>query len=400
MVVLYNPHVDDFFAEPPHFSLLRRRPLKKYGFFINESLNRGREIKVLIDGTISAFVPERIFHKFPKFLRWYISVLEYRIWIRINKFESLVRLVDTPKEKSMEVLLAFSYKAATGNFSLRQDVLEKYEAVIFHLSHYFISTTEKAENLKALKNVWLAGDSDITNITYFNEYFSWYEKTFLVLPFAVAPRFFERKKFSERQGNCVATGSFHNLTLEWPPKKYADIIRSTKLTTYHPIRKEIFEASSALVGLIECKVSPYRDYAVESRIKRFLSHFSISQKKYFAANVVDIYNGHQFAVIGEEISGFPALGAFEAMRCGSILIAEPQFYKGLGMQLGKHYVGHDGSVDGILFAMQQIKNLPDGGAKISEAGKVFVKTQYAESALYDKWTYIIDGLIGTTVTNK
>lgn len=400
MIVLYNPHVDDFLAEPPHFRFLKRRPIKKYGFFISEAVLNGVEVNVLVDGTTSAFIPERVFHKLPRLLRYVISELEYKLWVRFNKFGPLVKRVKIPKEKSPEVLLAFSYKAATGDFAIRSDVFEKYHAVIFHLSHYFVSTKEKAGNIKKLNNAWLAGDSDITNIPYFNEYFPWYEKEFLVLPFAVSPRFSVKKSFSQRQLYCVATGSFHNLKLERPSEKFADFIRSTQLTTYHPIRKEIFENASNLLGVIDCKISPYRHYVSDSKIKRLISHFSVAQKKYFSMDIVDVYNNYQFAVVGEEASGFLALGSFEAMACGSILIAAPQFYIGLGMELGKHYVGHDGSVDGIISAMKQVKDSPDGGAKIAEAGRSFVKNQYDFSIVYDKWTNAIKGLINVAVADK
>lgn len=400
MIVLYNPHVDDFLAEPPHFRFLKRQPLKKYGFLISEALLKGREVKVLIDGTTSAFIPESVFHKLPKFLRHIVSELEYKLWLRFNKFGSLVKRVEIPKGKSPEVLLAFSYKAATGDFSLRRALFEKYHVVIFHLSHYFVSTGEKASNIKTLNNAWLAGDSDITNIPYFNEYFSWYNKTFLVLPFAVAPRFAVRKNFSVRRRHCIATGSFHNLMLERPPEKYADFIRSTQLTTYHPIRKEIFEKASTLLGLIECKVSPYRQNVSDLKINRLIFHFAVAQKKYFSMDIVDAYNDYQFAVVGEEASGFPALGAFEAMACGSLLIAAPQFYMGLGMELGRHYVGHDGSIDGILSTMQRVKKSPDSYEAIAEAGRALVKAQYSAAAVYAKWINAISGLVKSTVIDK
>src|SRR5689334_20531405 len=132
MVVLYNPHVDDFLAEPPHFRLLKRRALKKYGFFIDEALRNGQVVKVLVDGTSSAFIPERVFHKLPRLLRQAIAELEYQRWLSINNFDhfdSLVKRVEPPKEKSDQVLLAFSYKAATGDFSLRRELLSKYKAV-------------------------------------------------------------------------------------------------------------------------------------------------------------------------------------------------------------------------------------------------------------------------------
>jgi hypothetical protein len=251
-----------------------------------------------------------------------------------------------------------------------------------------------------LDNAWLAGDSDITQIDYFKHFFLWYKKDFLILSFSVSPRFFKKNTYLKRQNRCVATGSFHDLTQEQPPEKYADFLSAAQSTTYHPIRKEIYDHRDAVKSLIECKISPYRKYGTGSKLNRWISHFSVAQKNYFSIDIVDLYNEYQFAVVGEELSGFPALGAFEAMACGSILIAAPQFYMGLGVESGKHYVGHDGSLNGILSAMQHVKESPDGGAAIAEAGRVFMKTQYDTATVFNNWNNAISGLVNSVVADK
>ena len=63
-------------------------------------------------------------------------------------------------------------------FVERQMSFLKFPVVVAHLSHYFISTLEKSENLRKLPNIWLAGDADISSNAYFRHFFSWYEKGF------------------------------------------------------------------------------------------------------------------------------------------------------------------------------------------------------------------------------
>jgi hypothetical protein len=387
MVVLYNPHVDDFLAEPPHYRLLKRRPLRKYGFFIDESLRKGQAVNVLVDGTSSAFISERVFHKLPQFLRWYVSEVEYKIWLRINRFGTLVRRVQAPKEKSDEVLLAFSYKSATGDFALRRNVLTQYRAVVFHLSHYFVLTKEKSENIKTLDNAWLAGDSDIRDIDYFKHFFSWYKKEFLVLPFAVSPRFCLKKKYSERQNRCVATGSFHDLTQEQPPEKYVDYLCATQSTTYHPIRKEIYDQAASVKSLVESKISPYRKYGQSSKLKRLIGHFLVAQKKYFSIDIVDLYNDYRFAVVGEELSGFPALGAFEAMACGCTLIADKKYYKGLGLAQNEHYINYEGTLNSLLMTITTQQT--NGSDQIVTAGANFITSRFSPVAVFQEWNSVI-----------
>lgn len=384
MIILYNPQVDDFLAAPPHFGLLNRRPLKKYGFFLEETFKRGNNINVLVDGTISAFVPERIFHKLPKVIRNIIASLEYRMWLKCNRFPLASVLRVSPADAACEdVLLAFSYKAATGKFELRRTLLSRYTAVVFHLSHYFIATDEKARNLRSLDNVILGGDSDLTSNSYFESFFSWYQRPFLVLPFAVARRFLINKKYVERKMSCVATGSFHDLEREHPRHKYLDYISRTGFSTYHPVRKLIYEKRDELARFVKCNVVPYRDYSGSSWIIRFVKHLAVSQRNYFSLNIVDLYNDYCFAVVGEEVAGFPALGAFEAIACGTVLIAQPDYYKGLGLDSDVHFIPYNGSLSQLrdIIESAEIEKIQ----YISAAGQRYVSQKFSPTAVYTHW---------------
>lgn len=351
MLTYYNSHVDDFLAEPLQFRLLKRRALKKYGFLLDEARGSGMSVRVLVDGTASGLIPETLFHRLPRWLRQLVARLEFLLWKRINGFGDEVQRVAIPKAPVADVLLAFSYKAATGRFQLRETTLQQYRAVVFHLSHYFLDTAEKAAHIRRLPNAYLAGDSDITDIEYFQRYFGWYDKPFLVLPFAVGARFTNRQPWLTRDARAVATGSFHDLRLEQPARKYADFMVATGATTYHPVRLALYQAADRLAPWVNCKVSPYRQYG-RGRLSRLLAHFRVAQKQYFAINIVDLYNQHRYAIVGEELSGFPALGAFEAMVCGCVLIAQPQYYIGLGLEPGVHFLPYDGSAERLQALLQ------------------------------------------------
>ena len=292
-MILYNPHVDDFMGAPPHFWALGRRPLKKYGFFINQAISNGESIRILIDAELSAFITERLYGMMPRLIRKTIAFVEFKWWLKINALDSSrIVLVSNSELNQDDVIFAFSYKCATGNFSRRLPYLSRCRAVIFHLSHYFIATQEKSLNLRLLPNLILAGDSDISENTYFKHYFSWYQSLFLVLPFAVSPRFTKSIPYELRESKCLATGSFHDLTEEFPTYKYVDFIRFTNLETYHPLRKEIFNAQEEISDWVVCGISPYREYKNKKKyfLSRFISHFKVSQKKYFANDIVALYN--------------------------------------------------------------------------------------------------------------
>lgn len=351
-MILYNPHVDDFMATPPHFGILRRKALKKYGFLISEAITHGEKVRVLVDGTISAFIPESVFGRLPSWLRQLIAQQEFKSWMRLNELEGHVERITSDRNLSDEVLLAFSYKAATGPFHLRMELFQKFKAVVFHASHYFVSTSQKSRNLSMLENAFLGGDADITQNAYFRRFFPWYQRPFLVLPFAVGSRFSAKKDWESRLPKVIATGTFHDLKEEIPRHKYEDFIKSTGSDTYHPLRKEIFEQADRL-GNIDSRVSPYRPTEKRSPIQRIVAHFWVGQKSYFAIDIVDLYNSYQYAVVGEELSGFPALGAFEALACGCTLLGEPQAYAGTGLQPEVHFIPHNGTLASLQEALKK-----------------------------------------------
>jgi hypothetical protein len=382
MVIYYNPHVDDFLAEPLQFRLLKRRALKKYGFMIDEARAGGKGVSTLIDGTVSGLIPETLFHQLPRWLRLALANLEFKLWKRLNGFGDEVKQVDIPEAPIEDVLLAFSYKAATGRFNLRNATLLHYRAVVFHLSHYFLDTAEKAANIRRLPNAYVAGDSDVTDIPYFKRYFDWYNKPFLILPFAVGTRFVNLQPWLSRDARAVATGSFHDLRLERPARKYADFMSATGATTYHPVRLALYESARRLVPWINCKISPYREYE-KSWHSRVFTNFRIAQKKYFSIDIVDLYNKHRFAIVGEELSGFPALGAIEAIACGCILFAQPQHYIGTGLTPGVHFQSYDGSLDQILALLTE-GSTQDYWSMSNHAAR-YILEKYSPAVMYAFW---------------
>lgn len=393
MIVFYNPHVDDFLAEPPHFRLLNRRALKKYGYLIEGILiNNNGKIQVLVDGAISAFIPDRYFSLLPRHIRQWIAMCEMRWWISINNLQGKVKIIRNASDADSDILLAFSYKAATGLSGRQLARLDAFPIKVFHLSHYFISTKKKSENLQRLSNVLLAGDSDISANPYFRQHFSWYRRPFVVLPFAVAPRFQVRRSLHDRQPLCVAMGTFHNLHEEVPAEKYIDYIGYFHSSTYHPIRKLIYDNAGALKKRIFSKISLYRGESGSGTLRRLLGHFFVSQKSYFSIDIVDLYNRYRYAIIGEEAAGFPALGAFEAMACGCVLIAQPGFYNGLGLMPGEHFVAHNGSLDSVVEAIEMLSKDPIKASLIAEAGTKYVELNLRPQEAYMRFSTVIKGL--------
>lgn len=387
MIVFYNPHVDDFLSEPPHFSLIKRKPLKKYLYIFDGILEENKRIEVFIDYTMSAFFSQKIFLKLPLSIRKIIVKIELKKWLRDNKFENKIEFVSA-SESHNKVLFAMSYKAAQGDFRIKSQNLDKFKACIFHLSHYFALTYEKSLNLSEIVNLYLSGDSDITSNDYFKKYFSWYKKHFIVIPFSVGERFSCINEFRNREAKLVATGSFHDLKIEMKKSHYLDYLSFYQCSTYHPIRKEIFQNRSELRDIFSINISPYTN---KSKIS-FLKKFIVNQKKYFSFDIAELYNQHRYAVVGEENTGFLAIGALESMACGCILFAQEKCYKGLGLIDGVHYISYDGTLQNLIEKFHQLNAMPIKELeKISQASSDFMQN-YKSKKCYENFKNIVYSL--------
>ncbi len=378
MVTFLNPHYDDFLAEPVVFRLLGRRALKKYGYLLEGILAQEGSIFCLVDDVSSSLIPYRFFVLLPRLLRRIWLLLELALWKKMNHFGPSVKTsFSLPEMSKRQTLLLFSYKNCTDGFSHREKLMNAFQKVVVHLSHYMIRTSEKASHVKRLQNAVLAGDTDISRNAYFHHYFGDSQTPFLVVPFFVADRFSINRAFNERPLCCVATGSFHDLTKEIPQSHYADFMSFFKTDTYHPVRKLIYQNKDKWPWLT-CLVSPYREGA------GFLSHFKVGQKTYFGLDMVSQYNQHRYAIVGEEAVGFPALGAFEAMACGCVVLTHgTEMYHGLGLQSGVHYAVHDGTVEGIQKTIMALEKNPDIPASISQNAATFIAEKMRREKVFE-----------------
>lgn len=383
---LLNPHADDFTKMPVSFWLARRRALKKYEYLIDEPLRRGGRVDILVDGTLSAVIGQDTFVRLPRWLRRVVLWGEIALWKRINKLDNRVVVHWSTKTiADRGFLYLFSYKTCVGAFAERKKIIDQFHRKIINLSHYFIRTAEKGANIATLDNVTLTAESDLRENTYFQKYFPQC-RSFLVLPFAVSPRFSVRKPVSERKGICVATGSFHNLREEEPAQYYQDFIGFFGMDTYHPVRKLLNDSHAETAGWLTCRVSPYREMsgrrgAFANLVK--VLRLDLVQSRYFSFDIVDLYNDHKFAVVGEEVSGLPAVGFFEAMACGCVMLGQQgSFYAGLGLIPAIHYLAHDGSLGDMRRLIDETLSVWGRVEEISNHGRAYAGERCTSAAVW------------------
>ncbi len=382
-IVYLNPHADDFIAKPISFAIAKRRALRKYAYLFDGAIESEGEVDVLVDGSLSSLLPQRVFMWLPRFLRLCLLKIELFLWLRLNQLQEKVNVHWNLEQLSpSSVLYLFSYKNCVAAFHERLAIIEFFHKKVINLNHYFIATKEKAQNIAKLTNVTLATEADLRNNSYFREFFK-EEYPFIILPFQVNERFRVETQWEKRKQKCAATGSFHNLHEERPKSRYSDFITFFNLDSYHPVRKLIYMNRDKLSDVIECKISPYREKKRNILVRLIARFFDSAQKQYFSFNIVDFYNNHSSALIGEEVHGLPAVGAFEAMACGCVLIAQSEYYNGLELEEGKHYLSHNGSLESIRLVIEKIAETPDKSQKIAKNGTEYVKKHCRSELLWN-----------------
>lgn len=384
-ITLMNPHADDFFRKPVSFLLAGRKSLAKYEYLVSEPIRKGQKVDILVDGTLSSVIGQDFFNLLPAWLRRLILAVEIWIWITINDLRGAVNVHWTPKTiKDRKFIYVTSYKNCVGAFGARKDTLNFFNYKIVNLSHYFIRTEEKARNISKMSGVIYTAEADLRQNAYFKNFFD-NSRPFLVAPFAVPSRFTSQKPLDERLQKCAATGSFHNLYDENPRRYYEDFLNFFGCSSYHPIRKLIYDNKEKYAHAISCRISPYREAKNSGTLLGKLLNFlniDVRQKNYFSFDIVDFYNDHVFAIVGEELSGLPPIGFFEAMACGCIVFGEGEaYYQGLDLTPGVHYLSHDGTLEGIVATMEAARQDPATLTAISNAARAYVDEHCRNHAL-------------------
>ena len=185
----------------------------------------------------------------------------------------------------------------------------------------------------------------------FNEYFGWFHKQYLVIPFVFAPRFKVVKPFAERQNKAVSVG-----TVTYP----GYLVKYYGHDCLQPARKQVYDNAKELTPWVDCFNSDYleddkmskhssSDNKLVTIVKRLHDKFFVGhQKKYYSFDMVEKFNDYKMCIVGEEIVGLPGIGFVEGMACGCAYLGQTVgYYEDYGMKEGVHYIGYDGTLDDL-----------------------------------------------------
>ena len=244
-------------------------------------------------------------------------------------------------------------------------------------------TVSYATSIEKLDPDLLYNESDLQKrFIGFGEYFGWFNKQYLVIPFVFAERFKVIKPFAERQNKAVSVG-----TVTYPDYIYK------YYGTYclQPARKQIYDNAKELTPWVDCFNSDYQedvkfkaDRSSHNPIKKNLGRlhdkfFTGHQKNYYSFDMVEKFNEYKMCIVGEEITGLPGIGFVEGMASGCAYIGQTVgYYEDYGMKEGVHYIGYDGSLDDLkakISYYQQPEHQQELEA-IAKAGCEFVRSHF------------------------
>lgn len=407
-IVFYNPH-KIWLKETVRGFKAKTRQQKKYDYLIDEYLLSSNEIFFYIDQSQKA----DLFNGPLFFLN--NNFIEFWIWILLSRIPiKKVRLIYSLEGLSYQdsvVLFAYGHfnfndQNKISNSEHIVNKLNKSEAKkIIHISHFGYNTSYLANSLRQINNLTIVSECDLkVTSKLFNKYFKWYKDDVYILPYVPETRFKSLIKFEERKNKVVAYGT---LTHPMSDKDFLEVYPKGIL---QPMRQELYQNKEKLKNILDCNISPIGENiqnatSLAKRIIRrlyidFLTLKDILHKILFSKKNIDIskdraifkkdivqeMNKYKYAVVPEEIIGIPALSAFEAMKCGCVLIGHGnEIYESLGMQAHIHYFPYNGTISGLENAVSELNSDQKLAKFISEEGKKFSDDFLNEKVVLSKF---------------
>ncbi len=372
-IVFVNLHGNEFLVKTLNKYIFKQSVAIKHKYFLDYLLSRDDvEVCSYINkrGLSLSYTTRNAFLQSFRFLEHRIVMSKNGIpskKVKVLKKESDIRHDD--------IVVVYEFFRPQFDFSSRPDAF-----VALSQLHFLVG---QARVMEKLDPDLIYNESDLQkHFVGFNDYFSWFHKQYLVIPFVYGERFKVVKPFSERQNKAVSVG-----TITYP--EY--ICKYYGTNCLQPARKQVYDHAEELKPWVDCFNSDYleniKQMAVkksDSVIKKTLARlhskfFTGHQKKYYSFDMVEKFNDYKMCVVGEEITGLPGIGFVEGMASGCAYIGQTVgYYEDYGMKEGVHYIGYDGTLEDLkakISYYQQPEHQQELEA-IAKAGCEFVRSNF------------------------
>lgn len=372
-IVFVNLHGNEFLVKTLNKYIFKQSVAIKHKYFLDYLLSRD-------DVEVCSYINKRglsLSYTTRNRLLQAFRFLEHRIVMSKNGIpgKKITVLKNEKDIRHDDIVVVYEFFRPQFDFSSRPDAF-----VALSQLHFLVG---QADVMEKLDPDLIYNESDLQkHFIAFNDYFGWFHKQYLVIPFVFGERFKVVKPFAERQNKAVSVGTV----------TYPEYIRKYYGTNcLQPARKQVYDHAKELTPWVDCFNSDYledvkqmqvkvSDNAVKKIVARLHSKFFTGhQKKYYSFDMVEKFNDYKMCVVGEEITGLPGIGFVEGMASGCAYIGQTVgYYEDYGMKEGIHYIGYDGTLDDLKAKIsyyqqpehqQELEN-------IAKAGCEFVRSHF------------------------
>lgn len=379
-IIFVNLHGNEFLVKTINKIIFKQSIAVKHKYFLDYLLQRDDiEVCTFLNNK-SMSISYTHAGAFPKWM----AKLEHRYILRKNNIplDKITILTDETQIRKDDILIIYNFYANQYEFKQRPNCL----IAVCHI-HF---NTSNAGKMKAIDPDVLYNEANFQHGSkIYNEFYSWFKKDFIVIPFVYADRFIPKDDFKNRENKCFSTGTvtyMHNIT-----PYYGN-------PCAQPTRRQIMTHREELNGFVDCYNSDYLEDTESKKMKGkhifarlynavYSKLFSGRQKKYYSFNMVEKFNEYKMCLVGEEIMQIPGIGFVEGMACGCAYIGQTEgYYEDYGMIEGVHYIGYDGTIEDlkrkIIFYQK-----PENQAtleQIAKTGCEFVRENFCGDKVAEK----------------
>ena len=341
-IVFVNLHANEFLVKTLNKYIFKQSVAIKHKYILDYLLSRD-------DVEVCSFINKRglslSYSTRNRFLQSF-RFLDHRITMHKNGIPmSKIKVLKHEEEiRHDDLVILYQIFGPQFEFDKRPDAF-----IAVSQLHFALSASEMME--KVDPDLMFNESNMQQRFVGFNEYFGWFHKQYMVIPFVFAPRFKVIKPFAERQNKAVSVG-----TVTYP----GYLIKYYGHDCLQPARKQVYDNARELTPWVDCFNSDYleddklskhsaNDSKLVKTFKRLHDKFFVGhQKKYYSFDMVEKFNDYKMCIVGEEIVGLPGIGFVEGMACGCAYLGQTVgYYEDYGMKEGVHYIGYDGTLDDL-----------------------------------------------------
>lgn len=410
VLVFHNPHAIWFKLNISCY-FAGTKSISKYDFLFDYVYESNSKIKVLIDSSSRA-----------SFFRGSLKIIDnpvydFYAWVILNRlnFSKFEIVTDVKNLKPTDVLFSFLYDTFTyvdvTNFKVPALFLKQLKETnafkVVQLTHYGYNPDVGSQNTQLAGIDLFVGENNVyKNSDFFRNFFSWYDKDVLVLPYVPQERFKSKKEFSKRSKKALSTGTLTHKISDPNFIKFfgTDVLQPMRLEISRNVERLAPYIDSLITNIQEDKVveKTYKENCFELPIARsknffkylfgdpyrllfflykyfFRSTFSSlkNENTYYKLDIVERYNDYQMFIVPEEIIGMPGIGFVEGMACGCayIGIVDPMYHD-IGLVDGVHYIGYDGTLSGLIDKISYYQEHENELEVIARQGHNFVAEKF------------------------